>query len=164
MRLPLPKPLRLVLPLLPFAMLGVQPAAAADVLELARQDGRFTRFIEMAEASGLSDRLEGRGPFTVFIPVDEGFAELEPAQAQRLDSASHATLERWVAYHAVPALIVRDEVVHTPVVPALTQQLRLVDDGERFSVNGREVIEADLRADNGVIHVIDAPLVPHFPY
>ncbi len=70
----LPKAVALAVPL----SLGAWTAQAADIIQTAEQDGRFTGFLHLLEAAGMVEVLKGEGPFTVFAPVDEAFGQLPP--------------------------------------------------------------------------------------
>jgi uncharacterized surface protein with fasciclin (FAS1) repeats len=70
----LPKAVVLAVPL----TLGAWTVQAADIIETAEQDGRFTGFLRLLEAAGMTEVLKGQGPFTVFAPIDEAFGRLPP--------------------------------------------------------------------------------------
>ena len=103
----LPKAVALALPI----TLGAWTVQAADIIQTAEQDGRFTGFLHLLEAAGMVEVLEGEGPFTVFAPVDEAFGQLPPGVLEwLLAEESGKALEAVVQSHIVPgaALLAED--------------------------------------------------------
>jgi uncharacterized surface protein with fasciclin (FAS1) repeats len=94
----LPKAVALAVPL----TLGAWTAQAADIIQTAQQDGRFTGFLHLLEAAGMVEVLKGQGPFTVFAPVDEAFGQLPPGVLEwLLAEESGKALEAVVLSHIV---------------------------------------------------------------
>jgi uncharacterized surface protein with fasciclin (FAS1) repeats len=103
----LPKAVALAVPL----TLGAWTAQAADIIQTAEQDGRFTGFLHLLEAAGMVDLLKGEGPYTVFAPVDEAFGQLPPGVLEwLLGEETGKVLEAVVQSHIVPgaALLAQD--------------------------------------------------------
>ena len=103
----LPKAVALAVPL----TLGAWTAQAADIIQTAQQDGRFTGFLHLLEAAGMVEVLKGEGPFTVFAPVDEAFGQLPPGVLEwLLAEESGKAIEAVVQSHIVPgaALLAED--------------------------------------------------------
>ena len=103
----LPKAVALAVPL----SLGAWTAQAADIIQTAEQDGRFTGFLHLLEAAGMVEVLEGEGPFTVFAPVDEAFGQLPPGVLEwLLAEETGKALEAVTQSHIVPgaALLAED--------------------------------------------------------
>ena len=103
----LPKAVALAVPL----TLGAWTAQAADIIQTAQQDGRFTGFLHLLEATGMVEKLKGEGPFTVFAPVDEAFGQLPPGVLEwLLAEESGKAIEAVVQSHIVPgaALLTED--------------------------------------------------------
>ena len=103
----LPKAVALAVPI----TLGAWTVQAADIIQTAEQDGRFTGFLHLLEAAGMVEVLEGEGPFTVFAPVDEAFGQLPPGVLEwLLAEESGKALEAVVQSHIVPgaALLAED--------------------------------------------------------
>ena len=103
----LPKAVALAVPL----TLGAWTAQAADIIQTAQQDGRFTGFLHLLEAAGMVEVLEGQGPFTVFAPVDEAFGQLPPGVLEwLLAEETGKALEAVIQSHIVPgaALLTED--------------------------------------------------------
>ena len=103
----LPKAVALAVPI----TLGAWTAQAADIIQTAQQDGRFTGFLHLLEAAGMDEVLKGEGPFTVFAPVDEAFGQLPPGVLEwLLAEESGKAIEAVVQSHIVPgaALLAED--------------------------------------------------------
>jgi uncharacterized surface protein with fasciclin (FAS1) repeats len=95
----LPKAIALVVPL----TLGAWTVHAADIIQTAEQDGRFTGFLHLLEATGMDEKLKGRGPFTVFAPIDEAFGQLPPGVLEwLLAEEGGKALEAVIQSHIVP--------------------------------------------------------------
>jgi uncharacterized surface protein with fasciclin (FAS1) repeats len=112
------------------------------------------------QAAGLVDTLNGAGPFTVFAPTDDAFAALPPGLLDALLLPENkAVLTKILTYHVVPGAVMAADVTDGEVatVEGQTVTLSTVDG---VTVNGAKVIQADVAADNGVIHVIDAVILP----
>jgi uncharacterized surface protein with fasciclin (FAS1) repeats len=127
--------------------------------DVARANGNFTTLVGALEATGLDMALEGDGPFTVMAPTDEAFARLPDGVVESLDAA---TLEKILKYHVVAGEARAEDVV------TMTSATTL--EGDSFSISAgadgvflnaaTEVVQTDVLADNGVIHVIDSVLLP----
>ena len=103
----LPKAVALAVPL----TLGAWTVQAADIIQTAEQDGRFTGFLHLLEATGMVEKLKDQGPFTIFAPVDEAFGQLPPGVLEwLLAEESGKALEAVVQSHIVPgaALLAED--------------------------------------------------------
>lgn len=128
------------------------PAAAKqDILGVATSAGSFTTLAKAIEAAGLTDTLRGKGPFTVFAPTDEAFAKLPK---EKLDAllADREKLTAVLKYHVVAGRMTAAELLEKG--KAATAQ------GQSVSVAALDVVKADVPASNGIIHVIDAVLLP----
>jgi uncharacterized surface protein with fasciclin (FAS1) repeats len=130
-----------------------------NIVETAREAGIFQTLLTAVDAAGLGDTLADGGPFTVFAPTDEAFAAL-PSETVNSLLADPPALARVLTYHVVPGRITSAQITHdseqTTVEGGL---LRLVVNGA-VTVNDATVIQTDVEADNGVIHVIDRVLIP----
>ncbi|MFN0072504.1 MAG: fasciclin domain-containing protein [Chloroflexota bacterium] len=131
-----------------------------DLVDTAVAAGSFTTLATALQAAGLVDTLKGSGPFTVFAPTDQAFAEL-PAGALEKLLADPEQLRSVLTYHVVPGAVGAAQVVS--MSSALTvqgQPLQIgVMDG-MVHINQASVTTADIMVSNGIIHVIDAVLLP----
>jgi uncharacterized surface protein with fasciclin (FAS1) repeats len=143
---------------------GAFPARAQskDIVDTAVAAGSFKTLAAALDAAGLVATLKGPGPFTVFAPTDEAFAKLP---AGTLDSLlkpeNKAKLQRILTYHVVPGKVMAADVVKLQSAKAVsgdTIPVR-VHDGA-VHVDNAKVTTTDVAAANGVIHVIDAVILP----
>jgi len=133
--------------------------AAATVVDVAIAND-FTTLVAAVQAADLVDTLAGEGPFTVFAPTDEAFAAL-PAGA--LDALllpeNKDALSQILTYHVVSGDVMSTDLSSGMVPTVQGENVDVVVDGG-VTVNGANVILADVKAGNGVVHVIDAVLIP----
>jgi transforming growth factor-beta-induced protein len=133
---------------------------ALDIVDTAVADGRFTTLVAAVEAAGLVDALKADGPLTVFAPTDDAFAALPEGTVEALLGDIPA-LTDILLYHVVEGKVMAADVVALSSAPTLLgQDLSIsVMDGN-VKVNESQVIITDIETSNGVIHVIDAVLLP----
>lgn len=138
------------------------PAFQADktIVDIAVEDGRFTTLVTALQAADLVDTLSGEGPFTVFAPTDEAFAALPEGTLDSL-LADIPALTDVLLYHVVPGKVLAADVVQlSSADTVLGQPVSIEVDGDRVMVNEAQVIITDIEGSNGVIHVIDAVILP----
>jgi uncharacterized surface protein with fasciclin (FAS1) repeats len=199
----IPKAVALALPM----MFGAWTVQAADLIQTAQQDGRFNDFLHLLETTGMIEKLQGGGPFTVFAPTDQAFDQLPQGTLDRfLAAENRKPLEVVIQSHIVAAAAIRaGELLGRAVeVPTLgggtlaidgttgvillvpigvtitevtevgqavmeelvdTLQDPLADAVRPTTLAVQEmgvatVVEPDIEADNGVMHVIDSVLLP----
>lgn len=139
------------------------PAAADDIVETAVAAGSFETLVAAVQAADLVEVLQGDGPFTVFAPTDEAFAALPDGTVEGLlDPANKEKLVAVLTYHVVPGTVMAKDAQGAEVALETVQGASLTVDGtgEGVMVNDANVVTADIAADNGVIHVIDAVILP----
>ncbi|NCB02700.1 MAG: fasciclin domain-containing protein [Spirochaetia bacterium] len=131
-----------------------------DIVDTAVADGRFTTLAAALGAAGLIDTLKSDGPFTVFAPTDDAFAKLPAGTVEALLN-DIPTLTNILLYHVVSGSVMAGDVVKLSSAPTvLGKDVAIkVADG-KVMVNNSQVIITDIEASNGVIHVIDAVLLP----
>jgi uncharacterized surface protein with fasciclin (FAS1) repeats len=135
-------------------------ASQPNLVEVAQGAGSFTTLVAAVKAAGLAETLSGEGPFTVFAPTDEAFAKLPEGTVEAL-LANPEQLRAVLTYHVVPGRVTSSEVTglnEAGTVQGAALPIR-VHEG-RVHVGGATVTQADIRARNGVIHVIDTVLLP----
>ena len=145
----------LIASLLSFGALSVQ---AADIVDTAVSAGSFKTLVTALKAAGLVDTLKGKGPFTVFAPTDEAFAKIPKAQLDAL-LADKAALTKVLTYHVVPGKVMAANVSAGKVKTVQGSELTVATMGG-VKVDSASVVKTDIVADNGVIHVIDAVVMP----
>ena len=134
-----------------------------DIVDTAVADGRFTTLAAALQAAGLVETLKGEGPFTVFAPTDDAFAALP---AGTLDSLllpeNKQQLTDILLYHVVCGKVMAADVVNLTSAPTvLGKDISIkVQDGKVYLNDTVQVIITDIETANGVIHVIDAVLLP----
>jgi len=140
------------------------PAAPGDIVAVASGADNFKTLVAAIKAAGLVETLQGVGPFTVFAPTDDAFAQLpEGTLADLLKPENKAKLAAILAYHVVPAKVMAADVKTMKAKTVNGAELSIkVEDGN-VMVDGAKVIKTDIAAANGVIHVIDAVVLPAAP-
>ncbi|MFT7580159.1 MAG: putative surface protein with fasciclin (FAS1) repeats [Myxococcota bacterium] len=135
-------------------------ASLSDIVDTAASTGKFTTLLTAATAAGLVDTLKSAGPFTVFAPTDAAFAKLPKGTVEAL-LKDPAKLKSILLYHVVPGKVMAAQAVKlTSAKTAQGSEIKLkVVDG-KLMINGATVTGADVKASNGVIHVIDAVILP----
>ncbi len=136
---------------------------AADIVDTAVAAGSFTTLVELVQAADLVETLKGPGPFTVFAPTDEAFAALPAETVATLTQPENKDqLVAVLTYHVVPGAVMSDDLVGKAMSVATVQGGTVDIDatGDGVTVDGVNVVQADVAADNGVIHVIDAVILP----
>jgi uncharacterized surface protein with fasciclin (FAS1) repeats len=130
-----------------------------NIVDTARAAGTFTTLLEAISRVGLEETLAAEGPFTVFAPHDDAFAELPEGAVQSLLDQPD-TLTSVITYHLVPGRLPAADVACRRRAPTLQgETLRLSRDGE-VHIDGARLLESDIQASNGLIHVIDRVLLP----
>jgi len=134
-------------------------AGGPDVLTMASSSGRLKTFVKAARDAGLAGTLGGPGPFTVFAPSDRAFAKLPSRELDAL-LGDKSRLVSVLRRHVVNGLV-RVRAGATLGARALDgSTLAITSDNDAFQVNGARVVQMNVRASNGVIHVIDRVLLP----
>lgn len=145
---------------------GAPSASAANIVETANGAGTFKTLLAAATAAGLADALATGKDLTVFAPTDEAFAKLPAGTVEDLlKPENKAKLAAILSYHVVPA-----KIMAADIKDGMTEVKTLKEGGDMMievmkgadgvMVDGAKVVTADIAADNGVIHVIDAVILP----
>lgn len=130
-----------------------------NIVETAREAGSFTTLLTAVEAAGLRETLAEGGPFTVFAPTDEAFAQLPEGTVESLLEDT-AKLTEVLTYHVVRGRVTSAEAAGLHAAPTVQgDELPISVDGG-VHVGGASVVSADIKASNGLIHVIDRVLLP----
>jgi transforming growth factor-beta-induced protein len=138
------------------------PADLADIVDTAVADGRFTTLAAALGAAELVETLKGEGPFTVFAPTDDAFAALPEGTVESLLLPENKqALTDILLYHVVAGKVMAEDVVTlTEAETVLGQNVSIKVDMGKVYINDSEVIITDIVTSNGIIHVIDAVLLP----
>jgi uncharacterized surface protein with fasciclin (FAS1) repeats len=139
----------------------IRAADAPDIVAVASSAGNFTTLVAAIKAAGLVETLQGPGPFTVFAPTDEAFAKLPAGTVDDLlKPENKQKLVAILTYHVIPAKVMAADVKTGSVKTVNGASLNIVVADGKVTVNSANVIKTDIPASNGVIHVIDAVLLP----
>lgn len=134
--------------------------APSTIVDVAVGAGNFTTLVAAVTAADLVETLSGTGPFTVFAPTDEAFAALPAGVLDALLLPENkATLVKILTYHVVSGMVMAADVTDSDVATVEGQTIKLATMGG-VTVNGAKVVAADVMASNGVIHAIDAVILP----
>lgn len=129
--------------------------------EVLEEDGNFSAFLRAFKASGLGGMLAGSGPYTVFAPTDEAFDRLSGTVTEELFDDPKGSLAEILLYHMAPGIhTTRGIAANDTVATVQGNPAPVVAVGGNLAVGGARVIRGDIPAANGVIHVIDAVMVP----
>ncbi|MBU2944330.1 fasciclin domain-containing protein [Shimia thalassica] len=133
-----------------------------DIVDTAVGAGSFSTLVAAVQAAGLVDTLKGEGPFTVFAPTDEAFAALpEGTVASLLLPENKDQLVSILTYHVVAGKVMSSDLSNNMMASTVQgSDVKIMTEGG-VTVNGANVITADIKASNGVIHVIDAVILPN---
>ena len=133
-----------------------------DIVAVAANAGQFNTLVAAVKAAGLVETLQGAGPFTVFAPTDAAFAKLPKGAIEALlnDKEKLTTI---LTYHVVSGKVTAADIIKTGGAEPTTVNgapVRVTIRDGKVYVDEAQVITADIQASNGVIHVIDAVIMP----
>jgi uncharacterized surface protein with fasciclin (FAS1) repeats len=131
----------------------------ATIVDLAASDERFSTLVTAVQAAGLAETLGGEGPFTLFAPTNDAFAALPEGTVEALLEDTEA-LTSILTYHVVAGAVPASEVTSLTNAETVQGQPVIIGSANGVTINDATVIEADLRASNGIIHVVDSVLLP----
>jgi uncharacterized surface protein with fasciclin (FAS1) repeats len=137
----------------------VAPAAPGDIVEVAVGAGSFKTLADLLTKAGLVDTLKGAGPFTVFAPTDDAFAKVDKATLDKL-AANPAALKQVLTYHVVGAKVMAADVKAGKVKMVSGDEATITVEGGKVMIDKANVTKTDVAAKNGVIHIIDAVILP----
>lgn len=133
-----------------------------NIVQTAIQAGSFKTLVKAVQAAGLAETLSSPGPFTVFAPTDGAFANLPAGTLEELlKPESKDKLKAILTYHVIPGRKTAAQVTGLPSAETVNgKPLSFVAKEGAVLVGGAKVVQADIAASNGVIHVIDSVIVP----
>jgi uncharacterized surface protein with fasciclin (FAS1) repeats len=139
-----------------------QSMAKKDIVDTAVAAGQFNTLAKALQAAGLVDTLKGKGPFTVFAPTDEAFAKLPAGTVEDLlKPENKEKLVSILTYHVVPGAVSSKKVSTMKSAKTVNgKDVSISAEGGTVKINDAKVIKTDIKASNGVIHVIDSVLMP----
>jgi uncharacterized surface protein with fasciclin (FAS1) repeats len=136
-------------------------APNGDIIQTIKLSGQFNTFVKAADATNLTALLKNNKNLTVFAPTDAAFAALPPGELDKL-MADKAQLQKLLTYHIINAPVDSTKIKGAKgAVPTVAATPVEIDGSEEpLKVNDAHIVQADVRASNGVIHVIDKVLTP----
>ena len=136
--------------------------AKADVVDTAVAAGSFKTLVAAVQAAGLVETLKGDGPFTVFAPTDEAFAKLPAGTVEDLlKPENRKQLQAILTYHVVPGRVLAADVLKLKSAKTVNgESVSIAIKDGKVRIDGATVVKADIQCANGVIHVIDAVILP----
>jgi uncharacterized surface protein with fasciclin (FAS1) repeats len=154
--------LAIALTVLPLTANAVDYGIKKDIVDTAVENGSFKTLVVAVKAAGLVDTLKGKGPFTVFAPTDAAFAKLPKGTiASLLKPENKTKLVAILTHHVLAGAVSSKAVVGKKLSPKTVNGTSLSVDGTMgVMVSGANVVTADVKASNGIIHVIDKVLLP----
>jgi uncharacterized surface protein with fasciclin (FAS1) repeats len=146
------------------ATMGVASAHASemDIVDTAINAGDFETLVAAVQAADLVDTLKGDGPFTVFAPTDEAFAKLPEGTVETLLMPENKDqLVAVLTYHVLPGAVMSGDIAGQKLSPETVQGSTVdIDATDGVTIDGAQVIAADIGATMGVIHVIYTVILP----
>lgn len=143
-----------------FAPVGAANKPEKDIVDTAVAAGQFKTLVTALKAAGLVETLKGDGPFTVFAPTDEAFAKIPKEKLEALLKDKKA-LTAVLTYHVVAGKVMAADAAKLDAAKTVNgQPVKIEAKDGKVMVGGAEVVKADIECTNGVIHVIDAVLMP----
>jgi len=148
--------------LLPLSLASVS-AKANDIVDTAIAAGQFSTLVAAVQAAGLVDTLKGEGPFTVFAPTDAAFSALPEGTVENLLKPENKDqLVAVLTYHVVSGKVMSADIAgKTMEVDSVQGSAITVNAMNGVKVDNANVVSADIETSNGVIHVIDAVILPN---
>jgi uncharacterized surface protein with fasciclin (FAS1) repeats len=136
------------------------PEGPGTIVDIASGNPDFSTLVELVVAAGLADTLAGEGPFTVFAPTNDAFAAV-PADVLEALAADTEALQKVLLYHViVGAAVTSDQVAPGEVEMGDGSLATLSAEGDALFIDDAQIVATDIEASNGVIHVIDAVILP----
>lgn len=134
-------------------------AESKDIVDTAIAAGNFKTLAKLLTEAGLVETLKSPGPFTVFAPTDEAFAKVPAATLDAL-AKDKAKLKAVLTYHVVAGKVMAADVAKLKEAKTVQGQSVMIDTKDGVKVDNARVMKTDIACSNGVIHVVDAVILP----
>jgi uncharacterized surface protein with fasciclin (FAS1) repeats len=133
-----------------------------DVVDMAAHTGQFNTLVAAVQAAGLEDVLRGDGPYTILAPNDEAFAKLPEGTVENLLKPENLEdLKALLTYHVIPGNLYAKDVMAAGTGKTVNgQDVTFKVDGNTVYADSAKIVKADVKATNGVIHIIDNVIMP----
>jgi uncharacterized surface protein with fasciclin (FAS1) repeats len=141
----------------------VAATPTGNIVQVAVANGSFKTLVAAVKAAGLVDTLSGKGPFTVFAPTDAAFAKLPKGTVETLlKPENKAALVKVLTYHVVSGKVLAKDIKAGSVLVTTVDggSIKVTKSKKGVVIDNSKVVAADVKASNGVIHVIDTVLLP----
>ncbi|MEO0645709.1 MAG: fasciclin domain-containing protein [Cyanobacteria bacterium J06650_10] len=136
-------------------------ATGESIVDVAAANGSFDTLVAAVQAAGLEETLDADGPYTLFAPTDEAFAALPEGTVEKLVKPENQdALNQVLAYHVVSGAVAASEIEPGSVSTVEGSDVQVAIDPTGLTVNEAAVVQPDVVAENGVIHVVDTVLLP----
>lgn len=135
-------------------------AAKKDIVDTAAEAGNFGTLLSAAKAAGLVETLKGEGPYTLFAPTDEAFAQI-PADDLNALLMDKEALTKVLTNHLIRGKVTANEVMRLDSAETVAGQSVTISSSYGVKVNDSKVIKTDIVASNGIIHVVDKVIMPN---
>ena len=146
-------------PLIHFLLLALLKNIMADIVETATNADSFKTLVTVIEAAGLLDLLQSPGPYTVLAPTDEAFAKI-PTNTIASWLEDIPKLKKILTYHILFGEVLTENLLELSSAETVEGSVVGIDTSDGIKVNDAKVLTPNILADNGVIHIIDAVLMP----
>jgi len=141
------------------AFAGSYEKKQSDIVDIATSNDSFSTLVTALQAAGLVETLQSAGPFTVFAPTNEAFAKLPEGTLEGLLDDKEK-LTQVLTYHVVSGKVSSSQAARLTSATTVQGGNLAIDSSNGVMINGAKVVQADIEASNGVIHVIDTVLIP----
>lgn len=137
------------------------PVTAEHIADLINDNPSLQTFAQALDKADLENILEEGGPYTIFAPSDRAFASLPAATRKRvIQDASRTSLRQILTYHIISGQIYANQLQSGELVTEAGNWINIDVDGSQVKVNEAEIVEPDLKATNGVVHIVDRIILP----
>lgn len=143
---------------------NVEKTESYEALELAKMDDNLSTFVEMVEMSGLDVSLEFKEDFTVFIPINEAFGEMDKEQYKELtDPQNRAELIEFIKRHFLPNKVPSrrfnsSQLIVTSGEEEIPVSINRINNV--IYIGGAQIIKPDIQTEDGIIHIVNAVIQP----
>ena len=142
------------------AAVGAPTQASANIIDTATSAGSFNTLLDALDTAGLVETLQGTGPFTVFAPSDKAFAKI-PETIRAAIIADKEALTELLTYHVIAGEVTAADVASLTSAETVQGSTISIDTSDGVKVDGARMVTTDIRASNGIIHVIDTVMIPN---
>lgn len=145
-----------------FATINVSNAQSKDIVDLAVGNENLTTLVAAVKAAGLVETLKSDGPFTVFAPTDAAFAALPAGTLEMLLKPENKDkLIAVLTYHVIGAQVMSTDLSNGQEAATVQgEKVKVMISGGKVMISGATVVAADVKASNGVVHVINKVILP----